>query len=114
MVLILDLLHIDSVIFSVCPDESDIEHPVRVVDLHYQPIVVSLDIKHHTTAFDDACAPILLRHLSSACPNLPFPLRDTTRATALRLAGLAPRRRATCFSRLFSWVKTRCSQEISK
>src|SRR5258708_6757428 len=68
----LDLLHIDFVVFGVRANKSDVDYSVRIVDFYNQPIVVSLDIEHHATALDDACTPILLFHLYWIVPIVLF------------------------------------------
>src|SRR5690349_10167428 len=53
-------------------DEPHVAHAVRIVDLYNQPILVALDIEHHTAAFDDACAAVLLLHLCRLIPVFLF------------------------------------------
>src|SRR6266545_4466675 len=66
------LLRGDCIVLSVRADKSDVDHPVWVVDLHYQSVVVALHVEHHPVVADDARATILFFDPGWSVPVLPF------------------------------------------
>src|SRR5258705_2448423 len=64
------LLRVDPVVLGVRSHESDVDDPIRIVDLHHQPIVVALDVEHHAVAGDDARCPVLRLDLCGSIPVL--------------------------------------------
>lgn len=45
--LISHLLHVDLIVFFMRADETHIYDPVRIIDLHNEPVVISFDIEHN-------------------------------------------------------------------
>lgn len=56
--------------------ETHVDDPVRVVDLHHEPVVIALDVEDHPIARDDAGASVLGLHLGRRIPIflLDFPI----------------------------------------
>ncbi len=58
-------------------DKADVGHPAPIVDLHYKPVVVALNVEHNTVVTDDTRVPVLRFDLSRGIPvlslNLPVP-----------------------------------------
>src|SRR3546814_1159986 len=71
------LLHVDRVVLGVRAHETDVNHAVRIVDLHHQPVVVAFDVEHRSVTTNDACAAVLRLDLGRGVPvlKLRFPLR---------------------------------------
>jgi hypothetical protein len=40
----------------MCPNESDVDYPIGVVDPHHDPIFIARDVKHHSVVLENACA----------------------------------------------------------
>src|SRR5437867_3758170 len=66
------LLRVDRIVLSVRADKSDVDHAVRVVDLHHEPVVVALDVEHHAVVTNDARAAVLRLDLGRSLPVLLF------------------------------------------
>src|SRR2546425_11689613 len=64
------LLRVDLVVLSVRADEADVDHPVRVVDLHHESVIVALDVEHHSVVTDDARCSVLRLDLRGVVPIL--------------------------------------------
>lgn len=47
---LLHVRHIDRIVLSVRPDESDIHHSVRIIDFHDKPILIPRYVKNNTIA----------------------------------------------------------------
>lgn len=69
---------VDLVVFRVGSHKADVNDACVVVDLHYQPVVVSFDVKDYAIAREDVCrriaSPDVLRLtpgiLAKDLPNL--------------------------------------------
>jgi hypothetical protein len=51
---LLDSRHIDHIVLSVCADESDIDHSVRVIDLYDKPILIPRHVENDPIALQHA------------------------------------------------------------
>lgn len=51
-------------------NETDVHNAIRVVDLHYQPVVISLDVEDHAIPSHDARAGVLLLKSRGRVPIL--------------------------------------------
>lgn len=66
-------------------DEAHVNHPIRVVDLDHEPVVVRLDVEDHSTPFHDARVAVLFFHLLRRTPVLLFDLAIPRQERLLRL-----------------------------
>src|ERR1700675_3507641 len=64
------LLRVNPVVLGVRAHEPDVDHPIRVVDLHHEPVSVAPDVEHHTVVADDARGPVLRLDLRGGIPIL--------------------------------------------
>ena len=53
----LNSLCIDCIVFAVCTDEPDVDDAIGIVDPDHDSILVSSDIEHYPTIFQDTCSP---------------------------------------------------------
>src|SRR2546425_908677 len=74
------LLDVNRIVFCMRAHKADVDHSVRIVDLHYKPVVVALNVEHNTVIANDARAAVLRLDLSWGIPvfsfHLPVPSQE--------------------------------------
>src|SRR5437773_909410 len=89
------LLDVNRIVFCMCAHKTDVDHSVWIVDLHYKPVVVALNVEHNTVIANDACAAVLRLDLSWSIPvfllHLPVPSQERLLGIGVTLPELSER-----------------------
>jgi len=48
-----DSFYIDPIIFTVCPDKSNVNDPEAILNCNHQPVMIALDIEDYPVIGDD-------------------------------------------------------------